>query len=283
MIGVTAASGQLGKLVVAQLVAAGAADRTVAIVRDPAKMAGSGVTVRAGDYGDVAGLTAALAGVDRLLLISGSELGQRAAQHANVITAAKAAGVRHVVYTSLLRADSSTIQPLAEEHAATEALLKASGLDYTILRNGWYTENFTGQIGGVLAGGGVIGSSGQGRIASATRADYAAAAVAVLTGSDHVGKTYELAGDAAWTLAEYAAEIARQTGRDIAYHDLPQAVYAEKLKGFGLPADFADLLAAWEVEFSKGALESSDHTLSALIGRKTTPMAETVAAALAAQ
>ncbi|MEI4469894.1 NAD(P)H-binding protein [Frigidibacter sp. MR17.24] len=282
MIGVTGASGQLGRLVLAALETAGKSAEVVAIVRDPARVSAGAVTVRKGDYADVAGLTAAFAGIDTLLLISGNEIGQRSAQHRNAIAAAKAAGVTRIVYTSLLRADRSTLS-LAPEHLETEAMLKASGLAFTILRNGWYTENYTGQIGGVLAGGGVIGAAGAGRINSAPRADYAAAAVAVLTGAGHDGKTYELAGDEGWTLADYAAAIAAATGRDIAYHDLPVADYAAKLEGFGLPAPVAQMLAGWEGEIAKGVLASDDRSLSALIGRPTVPMAETLRHALAAE
>ena len=176
-------------------------------------------------------LKPALAGVDALLSISSSEIGQRVAQHHNVIEAAKAAGVRRIVYTSFLHADVSPIS-LAVEHRETEAELKASGIPHTILRNGWYTENHTSSIGGALAGGAVIGSAGNGKFSSATRADYAEAAVAVLAGKGHEGKIYELAGDEAYTLSDFAAEISRQTGKTIPYKNLPEADYAAALAGF---------------------------------------------------
>lgn len=278
-IAITGAAGQLGRLVVEQLKTRLPAERLVALVRTPAKAADLGVAVREADYTRPETLAAALAGIDTLLLVSATEFGQRVAQHRHVIDAAKRAGVKRIVYTSVLRADQSLLS-LALEHKETEALIKASGLAWTILRNGWYTENYTGSIAGALAGGVFIGSAGEGRIASAARADYAAAAVAVLTTSGHDGKTYELAGDSAWTLAELAAEISRQTGKLIPYKDLPEADYAAALKGFGLPEGFAQAIAGWDVAASQGALFDEGRQLSRLIGRPTTPLADSVAAVL---
>ena len=278
-IAITGATGQLGRLVVQQFLAGRTDAKLIALVRSPAKASGLGIEVREADYARPETLSKALAGVEQLLLISSSELGQRATQHRNVIAAAKAAGVKHIVYTSLLHADRSPLS-LAAEHLDTEAALKASGLNYTILRNGWYTENYTGSIPGALAAGTFIGSAGHGRIASAARADYAAAALAVLSTAGHEGKTYELAGDAAWTLAELAAEVSRQTRRDIPYADLPEAEYAKALAGFGLPEALAAAIASWDVGAGQGALFDDGRRLSALIGRATTPMAETVRLAL---
>ncbi|ADO43940.1 SDR family oxidoreductase [Ketogulonicigenium vulgare] len=278
-IAVTGATGQLGRLVIAQLKEKVPADQIVALVRDVAKAADLGVTARAADYSQPDSLEVALAGVDKLLLISSSEVGQRAAQHANVIAAAKSAGVTHIIYTSLLKADESPLS-LADEHRETEALLKASGLTYTILRNGWYTENYTGNLAGSVAAGGLIGSAGEGRIASAPRADFAAAAVAVLTGTGHEGKTYELAGDTSYTLAELAAEVAAQTGKPIAYNHLAEADYAKTLEGFGIPASFAEAIASWDTGASNGALHHEGNDLSRLIGRPTTPLADVVRDAL---
>jgi NAD(P)H dehydrogenase (quinone) len=232
--------------------------------------------VREADYEDGEKLGAALAGIDTLLLISGNEMGKRAMQHGNVIEAAKQAGVKRIVYTSLLRADTSDLS-LAPEHFATEQALKASGIPFTILRNGWYTENYAGSIPGALAGGVVIGSAGEGRISSATRADYAAAAVAVLTGTGHEGKTYELAGDTAWTLNDFAAEIARQTGKPVVYKNLPEAEYAGALQGFGLPPQMAQAIAGWDTAAARGALFDDSRQLSGLIGRPTTPLPQAVA------
>jgi len=278
-IAITGATGQLGRLVIAKLQALRPAPEVIALVRSKAKAAELHVTAREADYARPETLGAALAGVDTLLLISSNEIGQRAVQHRNVIAAAKAAGVKRIVYTSLLRADSSPLS-LAAEHLDTEAALKASGLSYTILRNGWYTENYTGSIPGALAGGALVGSAGKGRIASAARADYAAAAVAVLTTSGHEGQTYELAGDTAYTLADLAAELSKQTGRSIPYTDLAVEDYAKALAGFGVPADFAPTIAGWDADAAQGALFDDGRRLSALIGRPTTPLADAVRQAL---
>ena len=255
------------------------ASEIVALARNAAKAADLGVTVREADYGSVERLKAALQGVDTLLLISSSEVGQRAAQHRNVIQAAQAAGVSRIVYTSLLHADTSPLS-LADEHRDTEAALKAAGLRYTILRNGWYTENYTGSIPAALANGAFVGSAGEGRISSASRADYAQAAAEVVTGKDHDGKVYELAGDSSYTLADLAAELSRQTGKDIPYKDLPEAEYAGILKSVGLPEGLAEAIASWDVGASQGALHDEDKTLSTLIGRPTLSLGDAVAQAL---
>jgi NAD(P)H dehydrogenase (quinone) len=277
-IAITGATGQLGRLVVAKLKGK-VPTAIVALARSPTKASDLGVTVREADYAKPETLGPALAGVDALLLISSSELGPRAAKHRNVIEAAKKAGVRRIAYTSILHADTSPLD-LAPEHRRTEADVKASGIPFTILRNGWYTENYTGSIGGALAGGAFIGSAGDGRISSAARADYAEATVTVLTGEGHGGKTYELAGDDAYTLFELAAETSRQTGRAISYRNLPEAEYAAALAGFGLPEALAQAIARWDVGASNGALFDNGRQLSALIGRPTTPLAVAVADAL---
>jgi len=278
-IAITGATGQLGRLVISQLLAKVPADRVLGIVRSPSKAADLGVAARAADYAHPETLTAALAGVETLLLISSSEIGQRQVQHRNVITAAKAAGVERIVYTSLLHADTSALS-LAAEHLDTETALKASGLPYTILRNGWYSENYTGAIAGAVAAGAYIGTAGQGRISAAARADYAAAAVAVLTTVGHENKTYELAGDEAFTLSDLAAELSRQVGRAIPYDNLPEADYAAALVGFGLPDGIAHAIAGWGIGASNGALFEDGRQLSRLIGRPTTPLAVSIAQAL---
>jgi NAD(P)H dehydrogenase (quinone) len=278
-IAITGAAGQLGRLVVEKLKRRIPATSLVALVRSPAKAGGLGVAVRQADYTQPDHLDRALAGVDTVLLISSNEIGQRAAQHRNVIGAARKAGVKRIVYTSLLHADTSALG-LADEHRETEADLKASGVPSTILRNGWYTENYTGSIGGALAGGAVIGSAGEGRISSAPRSDYAEAAVVALTTTGHEGKVYELAGDHSYTLAGLAAEISRQTGRTIPYRDLSEADYAEALVGMGLPRGLAQAYAGWDAAAARGALFDDQRQLSRLIGRPTTALAVVVADAV---
>jgi len=280
-IAITGASGHLGHRVVEALKARTAAHSLVALARSAAKAADLGITVREADYDRPETLAAGLEGIDTVLLISSSEVGRRVAQHAAVIDAAKAQGVRQIVYTSLLRADTSPLA-LAVEHRETERLLRASGIGLTILRNGWYIENYAGAVAGAVATGAVIGSSGAGRIAGAARADYAEAAAVVLTSAGHEGATYELAGDHAFTRADLAAEIARQTGRPIAYHDLPVADFAAALIGAGVPEPFARLVAESEPQIADGALFDDTKTLSRLIGRPTTPLSEVVAAILGA-
>lgn len=282
MIAITAATGQLGRLVLNDLLTQVPATQLVAVVRNPAKasaLAARGVAVRAADYTDIAALTAAFAGVEKVLLISSSEVGQRTIQHRNVITAAQGAGVKLLVYTSVLRADTTPLN-LAAEHVATETALKASGLPFIILRNGWYTENYTVSVAPAVANGAFLGSAGNGRISSAARADYAAAAVAALTGKAAPGHTYELAGDTAYTLTDLAAEISRQTGKTIPYHNLPEADYRAILLKIGLPEFLAAGLASWDVDASRGALFDDGRQLSQLIGRPTTPLAESVKQAL---
>lgn len=279
-IAVTGATGHLGRLVVAKLKSTGALQGVIGLARSAAKGFDLGIPIREADYEQPATLARALAGIDTLLLISASELGKRARQHRNIIDAAVHARVKRVIYTSLLHADASTLN-LAGEHLETERMLKDSGIPHTILRNGWYTENYTGSLKATVAGGTLWGSAGAGRIASAARADYADAAVKVLTGDGHDGRTYELAGDTAWTLADLAAEASRQSGKSIPYRNLPEADYAAALQKFGVPLDFARAIASWDVSASQGALFDDGHELSRLIGHPTTPLSATVAAALA--
>ncbi len=279
---VTGASGQLGRLVVAALVARVGAAAVAAIVRDPARAAGlfpTGVVIRAGDYDQPASLEAAFAGVERLLLISSNAIGQRLAQHRNAIAAAKQAGVARIAYTSVLRADISPLG-LAEEHRQTESALVESGLPHSLLRNGWYTENYAASIPPALAHGAFIGSAGAGRIASAARIDYAEAAAIALVSDDAPRVVHELAGDSSYSLAEFAAELSRQTGKTIPYVDMPEAQYRGALLGAGLPEPLAALIADSDAAAAKGALDDGTRTLSRLIGRPTTPFATTIADAL---
>ena len=251
-------------------------------MRTPAKvadLAAQGIGVRTADYTRPETLDAAFAGADKLLLISSSEIGQRAAQHRNAIDAAKRAGVGLIAYTSILHADTSPLA-LADEHKATEAMLKDSGIPHVILRNGWYTENYLASVPPALQQGAFIGSAGMGRIASAARADYAAAAAAVLTGSAHAGQIYELAGDTAYTLTDLAAELSRQSGKAVVYSDLAPSAFADALRGAGLPEAVAALLADSDVGASKGGLFDDGRALSRLIGRPTTPLAASMQASL---
>jgi len=279
-IGVTGATGQLGRLVVEKLKQKVAADSVVALVRNPKKAADLGVETRPFDYTQPETLVTSLKGIDKLLLISGNEIGQRLPQHKAVIEAAKQAGVKQITYTSILHADSSPLG-LAGEHLGTEVAIKESGLTYTILRNGWYTENYTGSAKGAVGAGAFIGNAGDGKIASAARVDYAEVAAVVLAGEGHENKTYELAGDEAYTLTELAAEISRQTGKTVPYNNLTEAEYAGILKSFGLPDGLAEMLADSDTGASKGGLFDDSRALSKLIGRPTTPLAIVLAEALA--
>lgn len=282
MIAITGVSGQLGRQVVEELLKSVEANSVVAIVRTPAKvsdLAGRGVQVRAADYNDKPAMQQALAGVEKLLLVSSSEVGQRAVQHRNVIDAAKAAGVKLIAYTSLLHADTSPLG-LAEEHVATEKMLEESGVPFVLLRNGWYTENYLASVPAALQHGVFIGSAGAGKIASATRADYAAAAAKVLTLDNQAGKIYELAGDRGWTLAELAQEVSRQSGKTVVYQNLSEAEFKAALLGAGLPEGFAAMLANSDIGASKGGLFDDSHQLSQLTGRPTTSLAESVRSTL---
>ena len=283
MIVITGATGQLGRLVIENLLRSVPASDITAAVRNPAKaadLAARGVQVRKADYTQPDTLDAAFAGADKLLLISSSEVGQRATQHRAAIDAAVRSGVKLVAYTSILHADSSPLG-LASEHKETEAMLKASGLPHVLLRNGWYTENYMGFVPAALAHGVLMGSAGEGRISSAARVDYAAAAAMVMTSEGQAGRVYELAGDASYSLTELAAEIARQSGKPVTYKNLSETDYASALLGFGLPAPIANMLADSDVGVSQGGLFDGGFQLGALIGRPTTPMTATLAASLA--
>ncbi len=280
MIAVTAATGHLGRLTVAGLLDAGVEPgQIVAVVRSPEKaadLAERGVQVRFGDYDDPQSLGTALAGAGKLLLISGSDVGRRVQQHSAVVDAARQAGVSHIVYTSVLRPEQSPVT----EHLGSEAAIVASGLPHTLLRNGWYTENYTSAITQAADSGVIIGSAGAGRVSSATRADYAAAAVAVLTGQGHQGRTYDLAGDVAWTYADLAAAAAGVLGRDVAYQDLPPEAHKAALTGAGLPAPVADFVVSADQAIAQGLLEDHSGDLARLIGRPTTPLADGLASDL---
>ncbi|EME18948.1 SDR family oxidoreductase [Rhodococcus triatomae] len=282
-IAITGATGHLGRLVVDALLTRGApAADLVAVVRDAEKaadLADKGVQVRVADYSDPAALTAALAGVDKLLLISGSEVGHRLPQHTNVIEAAKAAGVGFVAYTSVLDAAQSPLS-LAPEHKATEELLAKSGIDHALLRNGWYWENYTADLAGTAERGVLAGAGGEGRVAGAARVDYADAAAVVLLSDGQAGKIYELGGDERLTLAELAAAMSDATGKKVVYQDLPVEQYEAALEGAGLPPVYAGMLASADAGIKVGALDTESGDLQRLIGRNSTPAVEVLRAAL---
>lgn len=279
MIAVTGATGQLGRLVIQALLSRVPASDITALVRDPAKaqdLAELGVDVRQADYDQPQTLTAALEGVDKLLLISSNELGQRVAQHRAVIDAAKAAGVSLLAYTSVLHADVSKLG-LAAEHRDTEQALIASGVPYVLLRNGWYTENYLASVPAAVEHGALLGSAQEGRISSAARSDYAQAAAIVLSAEGHANTVYELAGDDSYTLTELAALIAAKAGKPVVYQNLPQAEFEKILVSVGLPAPLAELLADSDAAAAHGALFDDSRQLSQLIGRATVPVAQSLA------
>ncbi|MFD5077462.1 SDR family oxidoreductase [Streptomyces sp. NPDC058371] len=279
---VTGATGHLGRLVIDGLLEKVPAADVVAVVRDKEKAAGlaaRGVELRVADYSAPETLEGVFAAGDKALLISGSEVGQRVPQHRAVIDAAKEAGVALLAYTGILGGPDADFL-LAAEHKVTEQAILDSGLPYTFLRNGWYHENYTENLAPVLEHGAVVQSAGAGRVASAARADYAAAAVAVLTGEGHENKVYELSGDIAWSFAEYAAELSGQTGREIAYNNVPAEVLRGILTGAGLPEPFAALLVDVDDAIERGLLDRTDGDLARLTGRPTTPLADAVTAAL---
>ncbi|AUG08409.1 SDR family oxidoreductase [Pseudomonas sp. S09G 359] len=282
MIAVTGATGQLGRLVIDTLLKTVNPQEIVALVRDPLKaqdLGAKGVDVRQADYNRPETLRSALVGVQRLLLISSSEVGKRTTQHRAVIEAAKSSGVQLLAYTSILHADKSTLG-LAVEHRDTERALAESGLNYVLLRNGWYSENYTASVPTAVEHGAILGSAQAGRISSAARTDYADAAAVVLTSEGQAGKVYELAGDEGYSLSDLATEVTKQSGKTVVYNDLPQEQYKAVLIGLGLPTAFAGLLADSDAAAAKGDLFDDARQLSRLLGRPTTPIAQSVSAAL---
>lgn len=278
-IAITGATGQLGRLAIAALKTRVPASDIVALVREPAKAADLGVKAVAFDYDKPEALPAALKGVDVLVLISSNNVGARMPQHLAVIEAARAAGVGRIIYTSIPHADTTPML-LAADHRDTEAAILASGLPYTFLRNGWYTENHTGSLGAAIAAGALIGSARDGRFSTAPRKDYAEAIAAAAAQPGHENKTYELGGDTSYSYAELAAEVSRLTGKAIPYNDLPAEAYAGILQSFGLPEGFATILADSDACAVNGALEVTTGDLARLIGRPTTSWQSVVAAAL---
>ncbi|MGW5096649.1 SDR family oxidoreductase [Streptomyces nodosus] len=278
---VTGATGHLGRHVVEQLLEKVPAEQITAVVRTLEKAAGfaeRGVRIAVADYNVPETFDGLFTAGDRVLLISGNEFDKgRTGQHRTVLDAARAAGVALFAYTS---APGSLTAALADDHRDTEEAILASGVPYVLLRNGWYSENYTEQLAPVLEHGAVVAAAGEGRVASAARADYAAAAVAVLTDEGHENTTYELSGDTAWGFGEYAAELSRQTGREIAYNAVSVEDLTGILTGAGLPAPLAAILAGVDASVEKGELAVTTGDLSRLTGRATTPLAESIALAL---
>jgi NAD(P)H dehydrogenase (quinone) len=283
MIAVTGATGKLGVLVIQDLLRKLPANRIIALVRDHAKagaLRSAGVIVREADYDKPETLRSALSGVEKVLLISSNDIGRRLAQHAAVIRAAQESGVNLIAYTSVLQADRSGLS-LALEHKATEEAIRHSKIPYVMLRNGWYLENHTEHLVPALDHGAIFGSAGEGRFASASRADYAAAAAAVLTESGHENRTYELAGSHPFTLRELALEVSKQSGKPVKYLNLPPAEFEKVLITNGLPAAFASAIADSDLGAAKGDLDGSSNDLRVLIGRESTTLADAIRTALA--
>ncbi len=280
-IGITGATGQLGRLAIASLKSGVPSADIVALVRSPEKAADLGIAARRADYRDRASLEAALQGIDVLALISSNDFNDRVGQHQAVIAAAKAANVKRIIYTSILKADASPLM-IAGDHKATEELILASGLTYTILRNPWYTENWTASIPAAVGAGALIGCAGNARVSPATRLDLAEALAKVAAGAGHDNKIYELGTDTPFTLADLAAEVSARTGKVIPYNDLPKDVFIGILAGFGLPPGLPEVIADADAHAAGGWLLDESKTLSRLIGRPTTSLKDAVAAALAA-
>ncbi|MTD13527.1 NAD(P)H-binding protein [Nakamurella sp. YIM 132087] len=280
---IAGAAGQLGAAVIDGLLDTVPAADVIALVRTDergAELAARGVTVRVADYDDAPAVTAALADADRFLLISGSAVGRRFEQHRRLIDAAVAGGASLIAYTSVLSATGS-INPVAPEHQQTEAYLAEVGVPHVLLRNGWYSENYAPTVEQASATGVLLTSAGDGRVASASRADYAGAAVAVLTTDGHAGRTYELSGDLAWTQDELAATIAEVTGKPVAVQQVSGAEQQAALVAAGLPDGVAGFVVGVDAAIAKGELGLVTGDLSALLGHPTTPLADTLKAVVA--
>lgn len=282
-IAITAATGRYGRHAIDALLARGtSADQIIAVGRNPEKLAELshlGVVTRVADYSDPAALDQAFEGVDRLLFVSGSEVGQRMEQHSNVVAAAVRAGVGMIAYTSAPKADTSELL-VAQDHKRTEAHIRASGLPFVFLRNSWYMANYTDMAGAYVENGVVPGAAGEGRVSAATHADYADAGAVVLITPGHENSIYELGGDTAFTMAGFARALSRDSGQDVTYQDLTKDEYVSALEGFGLPAELAEVLADGDLGVARGDLLVDTGDLSRLIGRPTTTMPDSVAQAL---
>jgi NAD(P)H dehydrogenase (quinone) len=276
MIVVTGAGGHLGRLVVEGLLDTVPAGEIVAATRRPdslADLATRGVQIRHADFAEPETLTSAFAGADKLLLISADTPGIRVGQHKAAVEAAASVGVGFIAYTSVLHANVSPLI-VAPDHRATEETIVASGLPYAFLRNGWYVENYEQTVRAALNSGVIVGSAGDGRVATATRADYAAGAVAVLTARGSQNTLYELAGDTSWSFPEFAAELGKLAGREISYRNVTPEEHRAALTEAGLPEQTADVILSFDRDIAAGALGDTNGQLGKLIGRPTTPLAE---------
>lgn len=282
MIAITGATGHLGQLVIQDLLQRGFNPKDiVAVVRSKSKaqdLSAKGIQVKEADYSSSEALEKAFTGVENVLLISGSEVGQRLPQHTNVVNAAKKANVKLLIYTSILKADESKMA-LAVEHLATEKVIQSSGVPFVILRNGWYIENYTQQMASFLEQGAVTGAAKEGRVSAATRADYASAAAAALLGKAKINSVYELGGQA-FTLPQLAETISQASGKNVQYQDMPASEYEKMLSSVGVPAPMAHVLADSDVGIVRSELFTDRKDLETLIGRPATTLKEAVAAAL---
>ena len=281
-IAITGATGQLGNLVIEQLLQLTAAQNIVVLVRNVDKAEHfkvQGIELREFDYDRPETLVPALSGIDKLLLISANEIGRRTPQHQAVINAAKVAGVPYLAYTSLLRADTSPLG-LAQEHRETEKLIQDSGITYTFLRNNWYSENYLAGVAHTIEIGTLFGAAQDGRISSASRIDYAEAAAKVLTSTGHENKTYELAGSESFSLSDLATFIGQAVNKDIIYQNLSAEEYTQGLTQAGLPAGLVDVIVDADIQTIQGAMYSDSKDLEQLIGHKTTSIQDAIKAAL---
>lgn len=279
-IAITGATGQIGELVIQNLLKSTKAENIVALVRNVEKaqsLKQQGVELRLFNYDQPETLVPVLEGIDKLLLISANEIGRRTPQHQAVIQAAISANVPYIAYTSLLNAPTSLLG-LAQEHRETEALILQSSLKYTFLRNNWYNDNYLANVQHTAETGILYGSAQDGKISSASRLDYAEAAATVLNTEGHENKIYELAGSTSFTLADLASYIANASGKAVDYQNISAEDYTQALTAAGLPSALINVIVDADIQTAKGAMFSDSKDLERLIGRKTTPIQDQVTA-----
>ncbi|MDF2389207.1 SDR family oxidoreductase [Nostoc ellipsosporum NOK] len=277
---VTGASGKLGRAVVNHLLDTFnvPAERIIATTRTPANLgdlAARGVTVRQADFDDAASMAKAFKGADRLLVISTDELaiqGKRREQQVAAVTAASKAGVAHLLYTSLPNPEPGSAVLFAPDHYDTEQAIKASGVPYTIFRNGWYAENLFMSAPQILASGRWYSSAGEGRISYCARDDMAAAIAGGLASGASESKTYTLTGPQAYTTAEVAALITEVTGKPIEVVQLSDEALTEGIKAAGLPEPIARVLVSFDTAARAGDLGMVTDAVEKLSGRKPTTL-----------